>query len=391
MAFGRKVGLSAAGFVLAGVTLFAPAADRHVRAAGMLLRLTDPADHSAIADYRRHAVAVTRLEFPTPRGLVPAKLYTPVGVERPGTMVVLHGVHYLGIDEPRLIAFSTAIAESGVQVLTPLLAELADYRISPATVEIIGSAAGYLHQRTGRRPGVLGLSFAGGLALIAATDDRYRRDIDFVVAVGAHHDLERVAAFFATGEARRPDGTTLHMAPNNYGPMVLVFSSPEDFFTGRDVEIARHALKTLLQTESIETARPLTTAMSAAGKQVMEKVFAADRGALRSQLLSSIARHRNQMAQASPNGRLGRLQVPVLLIHGSGDDVIPPSETGWLAIEAPVAVVKEVLVTPLLSHVNLETQPTLQDRARLIRFMAEMLEAAALDSMETPRNQRVSK
>jgi pimeloyl-ACP methyl ester carboxylesterase len=377
MSMRRKVGLAAAGFVLAGVTLFAPVADRHARAAGMLLRLTDPTDHSEVADYRRHAVAVTRLQFPTPHGPVAAKLYAPVGAEHSGAMVVLHGVHYLGIDEPRLIAFSTAIAESGVQVLTPLLAELADYRISPATVEVIGHAAGYLHQRTGRRPGVLGLSFAGGLALIAATDERYQQDIDFVVAVGAHHDMERVAGFFATGEARRPDGTTLRTAPNNYGPMILVFSSPEDFFTGQDVEIARHALKTLLQTETIEAARPLTAGMSPAGQQVMEKVFAADRGALRPQLLASIARHRNEMAQASPQGRLGRIQVPVLLIHGSGDDVIPPSETEWLASEAPAPMVEEVLVTPLLSHVNLETQPTLQDRARVIRFMAEMLDAAA--------------
>jgi pimeloyl-ACP methyl ester carboxylesterase len=255
-----------------------------------------------------------------------------------------------------------------------LLEEIADYRISPQSVMVIGEAAGYMHRQTGKRPGVLGLSFAGGLALIAATDERYQRDIDFVVAVGAYQDMERVAGFFATGETPLPDGTTLRMQPNNYGPMILVFSSPEDFFAGKDIEIARRTLKTLLQTESIDAARPLTAGMSPQGKQEMEKVFAADRDVLRPQLLASIAHKRAEMAQVSPKGRLARLQVPVLLIHGSGDDVIPPSETEWLASEIPPRLLEQKLVTPLLSHVDLGTQPTLEERLRVVRYMEDMLE-----------------
>jgi pimeloyl-ACP methyl ester carboxylesterase len=372
----RRVFTAITGMVLAGVVLLTPAADRHVRAAGMLLRLTDPKDHSMIADYRRHEVEVAQTEFPTRHGSAAAKLYTPRGVHGAPTMIVLHGVHHLGIDEPRLVAFATTIAESGVQVFTPLLAEIADYRISPESVEVIGQAATYVHGRTGKRPGVLGLSFAGGLALIAATDDRYRDDVGFVVAVGAHHDMERVARFFATGETWRPDGTRLQLAPNNYGPMILIFSSPEDFFAGKDVELARTALKRLLQTESIEAARPLTAAMTPQGKQLMERVFAADRNFFRAQLEQSIRSKHAEMAAASPKGRLMKLQVPVLLIHGSGDDVIPPSETEWLASEIPPRLLDQRLITPLLSHVNLEAQPTLADRARVIRYMAEMLQEA---------------
>src|SRR5262245_40687498 len=98
----QKIAVAAA-MVLVPAALLAPAADRHVRAAGMLLRLIDPKDASPVANYRRHSVAVTQTTFPTELGPVPAKLYTPVGVEHPGTMVVLHGVHRLGIEEPRLV------------------------------------------------------------------------------------------------------------------------------------------------------------------------------------------------------------------------------------------------------------------------------------------------
>src|SRR5436853_264293 len=78
--------------------------------------------------------------------------------------------------------------------------------------------------------GVLGLSFCGGLALMADADERYKPDIAFVVSVGGHDAMARVARFLASGKTARPDGSSVTMLPHEYGALVLVYSQVSRFF-----------------------------------------------------------------------------------------------------------------------------------------------------------------
>ena len=48
-------------------------------------------------------------------------------------VIVLHGVHHLGIEEPRSVAFAKALSSHGFQAITPELNDLADYRVTPET------------------------------------------------------------------------------------------------------------------------------------------------------------------------------------------------------------------------------------------------------------------
>ena len=85
-------------------------------------------------------------------------------------MVVLHGVHHLGMDEPRLIAFAAGIASCGLRVLTPELPGIKDYQVSADSIRTIGDSAAWMavqNPNGERRPvGVMGLSFSGGLSLL---------------------------------------------------------------------------------------------------------------------------------------------------------------------------------------------------------------------------------
>src|SRR6185369_6584439 len=93
------------------------------------------------------------------------------------------------------------------------------------------------------RVGVMGMSFAGGLSLLAAADPRFASDIGFVVAIGAHDDLERVLRFFATNEIAQPDGTTVKLEAHEYGALVMIYGNAERFFPAADVPAAREALR----------------------------------------------------------------------------------------------------------------------------------------------------
>jgi dienelactone hydrolase len=342
----------------------------HVRAAGLLARFSDPS-LGASPD-------VTEALFPVSRpGAEPirARLYAPPA--KPiGAIVLVPGVHHLGIDEPRLVRFARAVAGSGVLVLTPEVAALTDYRIEGASVADIGEAAHALRERTGARVGLMGMSFAGGLALLAAADPRFAPDVAFVVAVGAHDDLARVLRFFATDEIPRPDGSVLHLAAHPYGPLVLVYDRIEDFFPAADVPVARDALRLWLWEEK-DAARAKAEGLSPESRAKIGALFDGKIASIAPELVAEIDAHAAAMRSASPHERLGALRAPVFLLHGAGDSVIPATETLWLAHDVPRGLVEDELVSRAVVHVELEGEPTMHEKWALVHFMAEVLEATA--------------
>jgi dienelactone hydrolase len=368
-----------AAFVLlaALVVLWRPAS-AHVRAVSLLARFTDPDAHGVLADAVRHPVVAS--DFPLPEAGTRARLYLPSDLDHgaadvPG-VVIVHGVHWKGIDEPRLQRFATTIAASGVAVLTPEIRELCDYRIDAASIDTIGASAQALSARLGGRPvGVMGLSFAGGLSLVAATDARYAPSFAFVVAVGAHDDLGRVLRFFTSNESPRPDGTTLRLQAHDYGAVVLVYSHAEDFFPAADLPAARDALRSWLH-EDFDAARSRAQALSPEAAIKMKQVFSHDSVALAPELDAEVGRLSPQLAAVSPGAHLAAIRVPVFLLHGAGDRVIPSSETEWLAHDTPRAMLRAALISPAIEHVELEGKPSLGDELALVHFMGDVLDAA---------------
>ena len=340
----------------------------HVRAASLLAHFAATAPRAIAVDESFTEAGPAASDFR-------ARWYLPRGVRDAPGLLLVHGVHHLGVDEPRLVRFARALAESGILVMTPEIRELADYHVDPRSIATIGEAARRLRERTVRPVGVMGMSFAGGLSLLAAADARYAPDIAFVVAVGAHDDLGRVSRFFATGSIARPDGAPLTMRAHDYGPMVLVYSHVEDFFAEGDVPFARSALRAWLW-EDRDAARAHAASMSPEGRAKIGLLFGGHVDAIAPELLEVIARRGMEMGPVSPRGRLGSIHVPVYLLHGAGDSVIPPTETLWLAREVPHAELRDVLVSPALVHVELDGAPTLVDRWSLVHFMADVLDEA---------------
>ena len=64
--------------------------------------------------------------------------------------------------------------------------------------------------------------------------------------------------------------------------------------------------------------------------------------------------------------------MPVYLLHGEGDTVIPADETVWAGLELGKKP-HQALVSPLIEHVDISGEPTLADQWALVRFMAALL------------------
>jgi dienelactone hydrolase len=364
--------------VVVAVLLWRPAG-AHVRAASLLVRFVDHDAHGIVADIGRHPVIERDVAVPVAGGTSRGRLYWPGDEREPPGIVLLHGVHFKGIDEPRLRAFALTIAASGVAVLTPELRELCDYRIDVSSVGAIASAAHVLATELGStrpaRVGVMGLSFAGGLAIIAAAGQETAADISFVVSVGGHDDLSRVLRFFATDRIERPDGSVEHMHAHDYGPVVLVYSHVGDFFPADDTAVARDALRLWLH-EDFAGAREVARGLSPGARARIDLVFGHRVSELAPELLAEIGRLEPELAAVSPSAVLARVRVPVFVLHGAGDNVIPATEALWLAHDLPPRLLRASLVSDAIQHVELQGKPTLGDELALVHFISGVLEAA---------------
>lgn len=345
----------------------ADAATQTARAVRTLTRLAGEAGPN-------ERLAVTELSLDVGGQSVPARIYASVDAPASAPGIVLcHGIHRLGIDEPRLGRFSRALAASGLVVLTPRIEALTDYRIDAASVPTIDVATRTLASRLGRpRVGLMGFSFAGGLALVAASNPATSRGIGVVVAVGAHDDLGRVTRFFADGATTTPDGRSVTMRPHEYGPLVVAYGSAERFFSAEDVPRARDVMRLRLWERGGDADR-LAKGLSEAGQHRFGELIAGDRAAL-APLIAKVTEERAQdFRAASPHGKLGGIRVPVYLLHGSGDSVIPPTETAWLASEVPATQLRDALVSPIIQHVEIHGEPSWRERGAVVRFLARIL------------------
>jgi pimeloyl-ACP methyl ester carboxylesterase len=119
--------------------------------------------------------------------------------------------------------------------------------------------------------------------------------------------------------------------------------------------------------------KSLTPSQAREAKALMDTTLQATR----TELERSDERHVSDMAAVSPHGRLATLKTPVYLLHGAGDNIIPSAETEWMASELPRSSLKAELISPVLSHLNLDgAGPTVMDQLRLVHFFAEVLHAA---------------
>ncbi len=359
---------------LSFVSFFWSSSLLHYRALAVLLRIVSPENPPWIARIGTNSVEEKQIELHLATGVLRAKLYRPRDAQNPPGLVLVHGIHQLGMNEPRSRSFARALASVGVQVLAPEMPELTDYRVEPSTINAISGCAAYLARATGRRAtGVIGISFAGGLALIAAADPKLQKSIGFVLAVGAHHDLTRLVHYYAGETVEGPDGQPYDIPPHPYGARVLIYSYLDQLFAESDRPIAREALRTYLHDQH-KRAKSRADELSESGKQLMLQILDHDdEKTVHSVLMSFLATHRDRLRGVSPRGKLANLNAQVLLIHGADDPVVPATETPWLAREIPSHFLRQSLVSPVLRHAEIEQKPAIGEYLKLVHFIADLL------------------
>jgi len=378
--------------ILASVLIFAfaiwPFTRAHLQAISILQQVSGKPVPALIGNVVAVPISTEDLTLTVESGQIRARLYLPESLRENSAnapaLVVLHGVHHLGIDEPRLESFAAAMASCGIRVLTPELPDIKDYHVDSTSVRAIGESTQWFARKTGGPVGVMGLSFSGGLALVAAADPLYKPNFKFVFAVGSQDSMERVAQYYRTGSDLRPNGSIQLLPAHEYGPLVLEYQYVEDFVSAPDVPVIRAVLRAHLY-EDKPAEEAASAQLSEPQKLIALELMDATRPQTRNLIAKAVARHSSELVGLSPGPHLRAMTTPVYLLHGEADNIIPSAETLWMTSELPSETLQAALVSPVISHIDFEhTSPTLLDQWRLIHFFALIMHATQTPTGRTP-------
>ncbi len=175
-----------------------------------------PDSPAQLADWRAQAfIADPIQQIPTRHGPIDVRRYRPASGPSRRTVTLVPGVHMDGIREARLVGMAEDLAASGFKVLTVATPDLQRFRITPTSTDIIEDAAKWL---TTQQPaggdgkiGMLGISFSGGLSIVAAGRPRAARQ-------GRVRDVVRRARRSAARDAVPLLRATRRRCPNSATP-----------------------------------------------------------------------------------------------------------------------------------------------------------------------------
>jgi dienelactone hydrolase len=363
----------------------------YVRAASLVVRAANLGGRTeAFADEHARNVTVEPPHMvPTRYGNVPAKFYMPDG-EVNRAVLLVPGIHSMGIEEPRLTALAKDLSGTGVIVMTMALPDLQAYMITPRATDVIEDAVSWMAQRPNLAPdgrvGIVGISFAGGLSIAAAGRPAIRERVAFILSFGGHGDMPRVMRYLATGQAPQVSGLATH-PPHDYAVSVILYGLADKGVVPSDqVAALREGIKTfLLASQLTLVSMDQANAMFAKAREMAKALpepsrtfmnYVNDRAV--DKLGPTLVPFLDQLGASDPALSPQRAAEPpaaaVYLLHGDDDTVIPAAESALLndhLREKGVDV--HLLLSNLITHAEVNKSATAADTWKLISFWASLL------------------
>ena len=288
-------------------------------------------------------------------------LYLPAREPR-GAVVAVHGVTLRGGRDPRLVHFARSLARSQVACAVPTLPGLGSCLLAAGDLPVLEEVTLALAEETGQRPGLVGFSYGGSYCLVAAGRAKIADKVRFVLTFGAYASLEEVIAGYAEEQRQEPAGASA-WDDRIYLHLVLVQQLEQEL--GLPEELRRQ-VQALLRRYCSEASAEEKRRFYDEKLRPLELVGAA---------LRSL--DRDTLRALSPAGQLAALRCRVSLIHDAHDGVVPPAQAGKLHAELQQAGDpgrSRLLVTPLLSHVDLGSLLHVGQVGRLLAALAPLIE-----------------
>jgi dienelactone hydrolase len=370
----------------------------YLDALGFIIRAADIGGTPAtLAGWRTYAY--TRqpdMSVPTRSGNIPARLYEPEGGVR-RTLLVMPGVHRDGIDESRLVGLAEDLSATGYRVVTVAAPDLQRFKITPEVTDVIEDAVMWTSEqpqfRTDGKIGVVGISFTGGLAIVASGRASIRDRVAFVMSFGGHGDLARALHYLASGEvlgnleqAKRSSAVlgAEHVGvhpPHDYGLAVVLLNLADRVVPPDQVAALARGIDGFLLASSLAVTdppksvpvfeemkkyqetlpEPSRTYMQYVNDRAVDKL-----GPVLLPVIESLKNHPGMSALSAE--RAAPPTAPIFLLHGIDDSVIPSVETVLLAEHLKGKADVTGLLSGLITHAEVNRSPGAIEVWRLAEF-----------------------
>ena len=328
-----------------------------------------------VADLDSRPVRERDVAIPGASGSIRGRVYEAEGGSSRAALLVA-GLHASGIDEPRLTRIARLLASHGVAVVTPDIPQLSEFDISPALTDHIERAAEWLATQSGlaadRKIGLFGISFSGGLALVAAGRPSIAARVSHVLAFGGHDDLPRVLRYLCTGQEPYPTGQArvaldgsraqpFTSMPDHRGVAVILLGVADRVVPPAQVADLRLAVRQYLRAtardgsldksqvpDESEALKARIGKLPEPSRTLMRYVADRDVVHLGARLLPHINGYASSPAlSVSKSPKPGS---PVFLLHDVDDKVIPSVESEYLAEDIRGQAPVRLLLSGLLSR-----------------------------------------
>jgi len=170
--------------------------------------------------------------------------------------------------------------------------------------------------------------------------------------------------------------------PHDYGVAIIALNLAEQLVPGDQVDTLKAGILRFLHAshlalfdqkkaeQEFAEARAMEAAIAEPGRTLLHLVNVRDVAALGSKLLPWVANLGDDPA-LSPD-RSPAPDAPVFLLHGAEDNVVPALETLRLARHLEARTSVHVLLTPLISHAEVDRRASTREVVSLVRFWAGM-------------------
>jgi hypothetical protein len=303
-----------------------------------------------------------------------------------------------GIDEPRLVRLAQHLAASRIAVVTPDIPELSRFEIAPAITDAIEDAGGWLAADATLAPdhtaALMGISFSGGLSVIAAGRPSLAGRVAYVFSLGGHDDIARVLRYLCTGHEPRPmpdvqlgsaaRDTDFVLPPHDYGVAVILLSLADRVVPAGQVGRLRDGVRQYLWASALDGGVDRTRAPAEfAAVQKVQRTLPEPSATLLRYVIERDVVHLGARllpligATAAADGlsvsKSPKPTAPVFLLHGLEDNVIPAVESEYMASDLRGHAPVRLLLSGLISHAEADRPMHATDVLQLAGFWGDLL------------------
>ncbi len=280
-----------------------------------------------------------------------ADVYRAVGIPR-GTVMVVHGMSPLGIQDPRLHGLCHAMAAAGYQAVAPELAAIAAQKIRGQEIGIVSRVVREIYKDPdlcpGDRPALFAPSFSGAIIMAAAARRDTAHMVSAILTVGAPGEIDNTLRFLLGRQDIDDFGRLVCI--RNF--IHLTVGPNPNLRRALDAAIVDNWYKK-------ETLPGVLASIPVRDRRLFERLQT-DNAFRLSHANRILPKIKHLVHVMNIMNHVPDIQAPVTLVHGIDDNVIPPEESMHVYERLQkFGVPSRLVVTPLITHGDTQISPAL--------------------------------